>query len=295
MEAHMTALRIASVAAPFGRDLDEDFGRIATLLEQARGRGVNLLVLPEAALGGYLAVLDGSLGDRLELPPALRVDGPEIRLLAALAGDMVVCAGFAEDGGDGRRYNAAVCVSGDGVLGTYRKVHQPLSEGLAYSSGHEFPVFDTPVGRLGMLICYDKAFPEAARAMALDGAEIIACLSAWPTSRTDAAPQLADDRWTRKYQLFDRARALDNQVVWVASNQSGTFGSLRFVCHAEIVDPSGEVLASTGPTPGMAVAEVDVAALLGRARQGMFHLRDCRPELYSAVVERRVRQVAHAS
>jgi N-carbamoylputrescine amidase len=285
----MAVLRVAAVAAPFGRDLEEDFGRIAELVTEARERGVQLLVFPEAALGGYLAVLDGSHGDRLELPPALRLDGPEIRLLSALAGEMVVCAGFAEDAGDGTRYNAAVCVNGDGVLGSYRKVHQPLSEGLAYDSGQDFPVFDTPIGRLGMLICYDKAFPEAARAMAVDGAEIIACLSAWPTSRTNAAPHLADDRWTRKYQLFDRARALDNQVVWVASNQSGTFGSLRFVCNAEIVDPSGEVLASTGSEPGMAVADVDLRGALARARGGMFHLRDRRPDLYPSITA-----VAHA-
>jgi predicted amidohydrolase len=100
---------------------------------------------------------------------------------------------------------------------------------------------------------------------------------------------LADDRWTRKYQLFDRARALDNQVVWVASNQSGTFGSLRFVCNAEIVDPSGEVLASTGSEPGMAVADVDLRGALARARGGMFHLRDRRPDLYPSITA-----VAHA-
>jgi N-carbamoylputrescine amidase len=278
----MTALRVAAVAAPFGRDLEEGFARIGELIADARAQGVGLLVLPEAALGGYLAVLDGSYGDRLELPPALRLDGPEIRRLADLAGDMVVCAGFAEDAGDGRLYNAAVCVDGSGILGSYRKVHQPLAEGLAYDSGQDFPVFDTPVGRLGLLICYDKAFPEAARAMAVQGAEIIACLSAWPTARTQAAEDLTQDRWTRKYLLFDRARALDNQFVWVASNQSGTFGSLRFVCHAEVVDPAGEVLATTGAEPGMAVAEVDVPALLGRARGGMYHLRDRRPALYAA-------------
>ena len=66
-----------------------------------------------------------------------------------------------------------------------------------------------------MLICYDKAFPEAARALALDGAEIIACLSAWPAARTAASPDLADDRWTHRFDLFDQARALENQVVWV--------------------------------------------------------------------------------
>jgi predicted amidohydrolase len=281
----MPALRVAAVAAPFGRDLEECFARIAAYVEQARERGVRLLVLPEAALGGYLAALDGM--DGADLPPALRLDGPELRRLATLAGDLVVCAGFAEDAG-ARRYNSAVCVTGDGVLGTYRKVHQPLGEGLAYAAGSEFPVFDTPVGRLGMQICYDKAFPEGARALALQDVEIVACLSAWPASRTAAAARLAEDRWTRRFELFDRARALENQVVWVSANQAGTFGSLRFVAGAQVVDPGGDVLATTGPVAGMAVADVDIPAALDGARRAMFHLRDRRPELYPCACDHAV-------
>ena len=98
---------------------------------------------------------------------------------------MVVCFGYAEaataDGRD-RRYNSAVCVTGDGVLGRHRKVHQPAGESLVYAAGDAFAAFDTPVGRMGMLIDYDKTFPEAARSLALDGATVLACLSAWPAS-----------------------------------------------------------------------------------------------------------------
>ena len=263
------------MAAPFDRDLDADFARIEKLVAQARADGVGLLALPEAALGGYLANLDGGA----EGPPPLRLDGPEIARLTALAGDMVVIAGYCEDTGE-RRYNSAVCVSGDGVLGNHRKVHQPLSEDSAYGAGEEFTAFDTPVGRLGMMICYDKAFPESARALALDGAEIIVCVSAWPGSRTNAAADLAQDRWKRRFDLFDRARALENQVVWVSANQSGTFGDLRFVASAKIVEPGGEIIADTGVTEGIAIAELDVAAALATARRSMGHLRDRRPEAY---------------
>src|SRR3546814_6095152 len=61
----------------------------------------------------------------------------------------------------------------------------------------------TPAGRVGALICYDKAFPEAARALAVDGAEVIACISAWPASRTATGDAIADDRWTKRFNLFD--------------------------------------------------------------------------------------------
>jgi predicted amidohydrolase len=268
---------MAAVAAEFGRDLEEDFTTCEGLIKQARDQSVGLLALPEACLGGYLLSLDDDEGD--DGPPPLVVDGPEIRRLAALAGEMVVVAGYCEADGDAR-YNSVVCVNGDGVLGNHRKVHQPLSEDASYSSGDRFHAFDTPVGRIGMMICYDKAFPESARALALDGAQIGVCVSAWPGARTNATMDLTKDRWKRRFDLFDRARALENQMVWVSANQSGTFGSLRFVGSAKIVDPGGEILADTGVTAGIAVAELDVAEALETARRSMGHLRDRRPETY---------------
>ncbi|TDW15948.1 carbon-nitrogen hydrolase family protein [Kribbella kalugense] len=270
-------LKMAAVAANFDRDLEADFARVATLIEQARASGVQLLALPEGALGGYLLSLDGTA----EPPPAFTVDGPEIARLAKLAGDLVVTAGYAE-ADNGLIYNSAVCVTGDGVLGHHRKVHQPLREDEHYAAGDRFEAFDTPVGRLGLMICYDKAFPEAARTLALDGAQIIVCMSAWPGARTNPDPDLAKDRWKRRFDLFDRARALENQVVWLSANQSGMFGSLRFVASAKVVDPGGDVLADTGVTEGMAIAELDVEQALELARRSMGHLRDRRPETYGS-------------
>jgi predicted amidohydrolase len=270
-------ITVAAVADNFGRDLEDAFARIAIILDDARAKGAALVALPEATLGGYLANLDGA-GD-VSLPPALDVDGPEVRRLAALAGDLVVTAGLCEADGD-ERYNTAVAVTGSGLLGVHRKVHQPLGEGASYAAGDEFAAFDTPIGRMGMMICYDKAFPEAARALAVDGAEIVSCVSAWPAARTFTSPELADDRWTRRFDLFDRVRALENQLLWVSANQSGTFGSLRFVASAKVVDPGGDILATTGTSAGVAYASVDLAAMLAGARAGMFHLRDRRPDAY---------------
>ncbi|MFB8003152.1 carbon-nitrogen hydrolase family protein [Nocardia sp. NPDC056000] len=289
----MNDLTISVAAAEFGRDMETCYRTIGTLIDTARARGSRLLVLPEACLGGYLPSLGG--GEESEeararrlrsLPPALTLDGPELRTVAAMAGDLVVTLGFCEADGEDR-YNAAVTLSGDGILGSYRKVHQPLGENLCYQAGFEYRAFDTPVGRMGMQICYDKAFPEAARALALDGAQIITSLSAWPTARTGAAERLEDDRWTQRFDIFDRARAVENQVVWVASNQAGTFGSLRFVCSAKIVGPGGDVLATTGTDAGLATATVDLDHVLALARDGgMYNLRDRRPELYHSVTQR---------
>ncbi|QNK82439.1 carbon-nitrogen hydrolase family protein [Nakamurella sp. PAMC28650] len=297
----MTAIKVAAAAENFGRDLEEAYRTIERLVGQARAAGVELLVLPEAALGGYLSSL-GAADDSdpdlwaqriSRLPPALKIDGPELARVRQIAGDLVVCLGICEDGSAGAdhsadtfplitRYNTAVALTGDAVLGVHRKVHQPLGENMSYAAGESFDAFDTPVGRMGMMICYDKAFPEAARSLAVDGAEIIACLSAWPAARTAPTPDLHQDRWKRRFDLFDRARALENQVVWVSANQAGSFGSLRFVASAKVVDPGGEVLADTGIEAGLAVAEVDLDVMLGTARRSMFHLRDRRPETYTS-------------
>ncbi|SMH49407.1 Predicted amidohydrolase [Rathayibacter oskolensis] len=279
---------VGSVAANFTRDLDQNYALIASLAEEARGRGVEFLVLPEAAIGGYLSSL-GNHGDTVKttsrsLPPAIRVDGPELARVQEIVGDLMVAIGFCELDDDGEtRYNAAALLDGGQVYGSYRKVHQPLGEHMSYSPGPGYSTFDTPVGRVGLQICYDKAFPEAARSMALDGAEIIASLSAWPAARTATAENLQDDRWTYRFNQFDIARALDNQVFWLASNQSGTFGSLRYVGNAKVVDPGGNILATTLLGAGMAVADIDVRGTFEAMRGGMFHLRDRRPEAYSGL------------
>ncbi len=281
---------ITVVADAFGRDLEAAYATIGRIVEEAAARGTDLLVLPEACLGGYLPSL-GSVDDdeetrarrRRNMPPAFHVDGPEVARVVAMAGDMTVLFGMCEaavDGGEELRYNTAVAVTGDGVLAAHRKVHQPLGENLSYSAASTFAAFESPVGRIGMLICYDKAFPEASRTLALDGAEIIAALSAWPTARTAAADRIEDDRWKKRFDLYDAARALDNQVVWAASNQTGEFGSLRFVGNAKIVGPGGDVRAETGVEGGLATVTLDVHAELAAVRKGMYALRDRRPEAY---------------
>ena len=115
----MGLLGIGATAASFGRDLGFDLDRIAALIDNARRSGVSLLVLPDAALGGYIDDLRHP--DPAALPPALGLDDTYLRKVAGLAAEMVVCLGFCEADGDDR-YNSAVCVTGDGILGHHRAV-----------------------------------------------------------------------------------------------------------------------------------------------------------------------------
>src|SRR4051794_13492382 len=138
----MAGMRIAAAAAHFGRDLGRSLERIEVVVRAARYAGAALLVLPDAALGGYLADLRSPDPDAL--PPALDPDAPELRRIMGLLGSMVVCVGYTELSGD-RRWKSAVCLTGDGVLGRYRKVHLPPGEALVYSPGERIEAFDTPV------------------------------------------------------------------------------------------------------------------------------------------------------
>ncbi len=284
---------LAAVAGHFGRDVERTLLKLDGVIGAARAAGADLLVLPDATIGGYVDDLADPVGPGRALPPAVRLDGPEVARVAALAGGMVVCFGVSEldadsDAGDGpvaaaaRRWNTAVCVHDGAVLGTHRKVHLPLGESLAYRAGTSFAAFDTPVGRLGMMVDFDKTFPESARTLALDGAEVLACLSAWPASATDRADRIRLDRQARLFDLYDAARAAENQVWLVSSNQTGRQGGLRFLGQAKVVDPSGDVVARTWTQGGMACAPARVADGVARARRRVHHLRDRVVSAYGA-------------
>ncbi|GAB2481658.1 carbon-nitrogen hydrolase family protein [Jatrophihabitans fulvus] len=274
----MTTVRVAAAAAHFGRDLDRSVERIAMVIAAAHKAGAHLLVLPDAALGGYLGDLREP--DPLTLPPGVHRDSEYFERIRALCGAMIVCLGYTELG-EARRWNAAVCLNGDGTLGHYRKVHLPPGEATVYEPGTTIEAFDTPLGRIGMLIDYDKTFPEAARTLALDGARAVACLNAWPASLTQRAPRLTQDRQSRLFDLYDCARAAENQLVWASANQTGSTGGLRFLGQAKVVGPGGEILARTWAKAGLAVAELDLDAEVERARLVQHHLQERRPDLYT--------------
>jgi predicted amidohydrolase len=276
------SLRIGVAAAHFGRDLDFDLARATSLVEEARASDVQLLVLPHGTLGGYLGDLDPDAVTTPDLPPALPLDDRRLLALAGAAGPLVVCLGVTEARPGGRRANTAVCLSGAGVHGTYRKVHLNPAEARWYDAGDELRAFDTPAGRLGLLVDYDKTFPEAARTLALDGAQVLAIVCAWPLSRTQPATRVALDRQSMLFDLYDRSRAAENQVVVATANQSGSQGALRFLSQAKVVLPDGTVAVRTGFRPGLAVADVDVPAVVAGARRHLHHLRERRPAAYAS-------------
>jgi predicted amidohydrolase len=245
-------------------------------LEEAVAAGAELLVLPECAIPGYMF-------DSLEeaMPFAEEIPGPTTEALDAACrrlGAHVVCGVLERDGDV--LYNAAVLVGPDGLIGSYRKTHLPfLGVDRFTTPGDELSVFDTPLGRIGLEICYDLRFPEVTRTLALRGADIVA----HPTNFPMAAKV--------QTEVITRARAAENRIYLLTANRVGKERWGEFCGWSQIVDPFGKRLVEADETEEkLLVADIDLEKARDKdyvipGEYELYLFGDRRPELYSAVVE----------
>lgn len=257
---------------------DSNLSRMAGFARDAAGREADLVVFPECSLTGYCL---GSREEAREL--AEPVPGPAVLRTSALCRELGihVIFGLIEARGE-RLHNTVVLVGPSGLLARYRKVHLPhVGVDRFLDPGEEaFAVHETSLCRLGMNICYDGGFPEPARVLALDGADLITLPTNWP----------------RGAEAFARhavpTRALENTVYYLASSRVGEERGTRFIGLSSICDPSGEVLASADQvTETVLVARIDPA----RARDKTIvrvpgehiinRIADRRPEFYRRLVD----------
>ena len=243
-----------------------------TTMQDAAAQGAKLLVLPECALTGY--VFDSAEEARRV---ALETPGPETNELAAACAELdlhVVCGLLARQGE--RLRNRAVLVGPQGLVGSYDKSHLPfLGVDRFVEAGDALPVFETPIGRIGIEICYDLRFPEATRLLALAGAEIVAHPTNWPLAATANA------------DILTRSRAFENRIFLLTANRWSTERNAEFCGWSQIVDPTGTRLAEA-PAKGDALllAEIDpafareksIVPLPGEYEMHLFQHR--RPDLY---------------
>lgn len=281
-------MKIGAACIEVSHDAAANLTRLIETADEAAVLGIELLVLPECALQGYPGELGGPALDEYDrqMRSATPVPGPATEALSRAAkqhGMQIVC-GLTElpqeAGSAGRLFNSAVLLGPDGVIATYRKIHTGGVEKCLWTRGGEWVVAESVAGRIGLLICYDLVFPEAARCLALAGAEMLVMPTAWAN---DPSPE---GTFRHGYDLFTRARALENQVYLVSANQVGGPGP-GFYGHSRIVDPRGQVIAESAG-PGIAVAEIDVAdgVVDARARSwfGQVFLSDREPAAYGSLV-----------
>ena len=250
----------------FGK-VDENNKKIESLVSKTEA---DLLVLPELCNTGYMFKDKNELSQLTEKIP----DGKTTKEWTRIAkeNNVFIVGGLAEKEGLDF-YDSSVLVGPKGYIGKYRKTHLFMNEKKIFTHGNlGFNVFDTEVGRIGLMICFDYMFPEVARVLALKGADIICnpVNLVSPPSRVMTAM---------------RARALENGVYAIAVNRVGEERGHTFLGGSEIIGPRMEVLAQVNDKEEVKVVEVD----LEKARDKKYTefndlLKDRRPEFYKEIV-----------
>lgn len=256
------------------------FGDVERNVDEAaqalRGVKADLLVLPELFNTGYQFLSRKELEGLAEEVPSGKTTQTLLEVSMSLGIHLVF--GLAEREG-GKCYNSAAVVGPRGFVGTYRKAHLFAEEKELFDPGREgFRVFDLGRARIGLMICFDWLFPEAARALALLGADII-CHPA-----NLVLPHCQKAMVTR---------SLENGVYSATANRIGTEArggkkALVFTGRSQILDHRGQVLASMGEAEtGVAVAAVDIDQARNKKITAQNdRLADRRPELYGVLLEK---------
>jgi predicted amidohydrolase len=255
---------------------------IRARLREATGHVARLVVFPECALTGYCFE-----SKEEAWPQAEPIPGPATERLARDCHELGAWAavGLLEARReDGALFNACALIGPDGVAATYRKVHLPLLGVDRFTTPGDgpFAVHDLGGLRVGMTICYDGGFPEAARCLMLLGADVVVLPTNWPTGAMSSAKYLVP------------ARALENQVYYAAVNRVGQERGFTFIGRSRIVDCRGENLAaSEDERPTILYADIDPAQARNKhivhipGKYELHRTAHRRPELYGPLVEPR--------
>jgi len=265
---------LAQISSRVG-DKEHNIKKMEKSLKQAKKKGANLVVFPELALTGYLC---RDLVYELAEPIPT---GPSIRLITNITRreNVHVIFGMIEQSAKagGILHNTAVLIGPRGFMGKYQKMHLPthsvFEEKRYFRPGYQTPVFKTSIGKLGMIICYDIYFPEITRLMRLKGSQLIACISASPSTRRGF------------FEVLTAARAIESTVFLAFTNLVGGEDGLQFWGGSRLIAPSGSIIAQAEyDEEDLVVAKINYSEMK-RVEAFVPTLRDLRPEIFDALKE----------
>ena len=273
------------------------------LIAKAARAGAQMVVLPElfrtpyfCQAGGYHNTPEAKAAEKAIAAArrdyAEEIPGPTTGALAKAARDnkvMVIGGSVFEKAGDNYFNTAAVFDAGGEFLGVYRKSHVPHDQGFWEQHYFSFGdtalrVFETPVGKVAVLICYDQWFPEPARLAALRGAEILV----YPTAIGDVDQVKGDDEgnWREMWTAAQVGHAACNNVFVAAVNRVGREGATTFWGGSFVADPCGRVLKQAGVAEEVVVVRVD-RSLVGKTQRAWRFLEERRPDRYGGLTKAR--------
>lgn len=273
----VSAVQITAVDGEKAATVD----RMAKWLDVAGGRGSDLVVLPELWTGTGFS--DPALHKEIAEP----FPGPTTEMLMDKAKryGMFVAGSMYEAGANGEYYNSVPLISPQGeIIGVYRKTHLfdapnrvdikgGIRESDTVTPGDHIEVYGTNLARIGLSVCSDLRFPEVYREMALNGAEILVCASAFLSPRFD------------HWEFFLRARATENQAFVVASGQYGVEpkSGIGYVGRSMIVDPWGVIVATASDAEDCVTGFIDLD-FIAEVRNRYPVMTQRRPDLYKTLV-----------
>ena len=283
------------IQTSFSDARDENWRNLTRLLELTAAKGTELVVLPELHNGFYFCQHESSK----EFDRAEAIPGPTTNFLSALAKQLklVIIGSVFERRAAGLYHNTAIVLDNDGTLaGCYRKMHIPDDPGYYekyyFTPGDMgFQPVQTSIGKIGVLVCWDQWFPEAARLMSLAGAELLVIPTAigWHLADNESEQQRQLDSWI----TAQRAHAICNGIPLLAANRhghendpSGVTQGVNFWGNSFICGPQGEILAQAGATEDYLIeAEIDPGQC-EKVRQTWPFLRDRRIDAYNDLTQR---------
>jgi len=267
-------IALAQISSRVG-DKEYNIKKMEKKIKQAKRKGANLVVFPELALTGYLC---RDLVYELAEPVPT---GPSIRQITNITRreSLHVIFGMIEQSkkAGGVLYNTAILIGPRGFIGKYQKMHLPthsvFEEKRYFRPGYQTPIYETNIGKLGMIICYDIYFPEITRLMRLKGSQLIACISASPSTRRGF------------FEVLTAARAIESTVFLAFTNLVGIEDGLQFWGGSRIIAPSGSVIAQAEyDEEDLVVAKINYSDTK-HVEAFVPTLRDLRPELFNALKE----------
>lgn len=275
------ALRVAVVQMePRVGEKSENVARSVAFIGEAADLGARLIVLPELCNSGYVFETREEAFALSESIP----HGPTCEAWAAIAADrrVWIVAGIAERDGDAL-YNSAVVIGPDGYIGTFRKVHLWNAETLFFEPGNlGFPVFQTPIGRIGTFICYDGWFPESYRLCALQGADIV-CI---PTNWVPIPGQ--DPNREAMANILVMGAAHSNSMFVAAADRVGTERGQPFLGESLIVSYTGWPIGGPASRTDEEIIWADVNLSDARRKRNWNDynqvLRDRRSDVYAEML-----------
>jgi predicted amidohydrolase len=278
-------IAMAQIATHLG-DVDANLALHLEMIEKARSQAAELIVFPELSLTGYVLQDLTPTVARQPVP-----EDPTFSPLLKASNDIDIIVGFVEAESRHRFYIAAAYLSGGQVLHVHRKVYLPtyglFDEGRFFAWGDQVRAFDSPFGRIGILICEDFWHASPPYLLWLDGAEIMFLISASPGRGISGDERLESARWVER---INQAYASLFTTFVIHTNRVGFEDGLHFWGGATAFDPNGEMLAR-GPyhEPALTVVKLDLAQL-HRTRVRLPLLRDERTALMQRELERILRQ-----